>query len=357
MAGDRPALRYVALAGVVLCLGMMAVGSWFLYRTWSFLNLPPEDPGSDVRFVIEPGQHFLTIARGLHERKLITDVKQFVAFAQDKGLTAKVKAGEFLLNTGWLPDRVLTTITSTPGILHRFTVREGLTWWQVARLVEEAGLGSYEDFDKAVHDPALLAEYHIPADSAEGYLFPETYMLTRARDNSARSVAEMMIREFFKKAPEALGGALPEPGELHKLVTLASIVEKETGDPSERPAIAGVYANRLNRPMRLQADPTIIYGLGPAFNGNLRQKDLLDAQNPYNTYQHDGLPPGPICSPGGAALAAAAHPEDHGYLYFVAKGDGTHQFSKTLKEHNEAVGKYQKWGRNRKDYTSTKKEE
>ncbi|WP_022660710.1 endolytic transglycosylase MltG [Paucidesulfovibrio longus] len=357
MAGDKPALRYVAYAGIVLCLGMMAVGSWFLYRTWTFLNIPPEDPGRDVRFVIEPGQHFLTIARGLKEERLISDVKQFLAYAQDKQLTEKVKAGEFLLNTGWLPDRVLTTITSTPGILHRFTVREGLTWWQVADLVQEAGLGTYEEFDAAVHDPKLLAQFNIPADSAEGYLFPETYMLTRARENSAHSVAEMMVREFFKNAEAALGEKLPDPEKLHKLVILASIVEKETGDPSERPAIAGVYVNRLNRPMRLQADPTIIYGLGPSFNGNLRQSDLLDASNPYNTYQHDGLPPGPICSPGRAALAAAAHPEDHGYVFFVAKGDGTHHFSKTLREHNDAVGRYQKWGRNRKDYTSQKREE
>lgn len=343
-------------AGIVLSLGMMAVGSWFLYRTWTFLNIPPEDPGREVRFVIEPGSGFLGIARDLRQENLITDIKQFLALAEDRGLTASAKAGEFLLSTGWLPEKILTTITSTPGILHRFTVREGLTWWQVAELVEQAELGTYEDFQAAVHDPALLAHFHIPADSAEGYLFPETYMLTRARENSARSVAEMMIREFFKNVQQALG-ELPPPEELHQLVILASIVEKETGDPSERPAIAGVYTNRLQRPMRLQADPTIIYGLGPSFDGNLRQKHLLDPNNPYNTYQHDGLPPGPICSPGKAALAASAHPEDHNYLYFVAKGDGTHHFSKTLREHNRAVGQYQKWGRNRTDYTSRKKQE
>lgn len=357
MAGSKPALKYVAYAGIVLCLGMMTVGSWFLYRTWTFLNLPPEDPGQDIRFVIEPGETFLSIARALKNDNLISDVKQFIAFAEGKQLTAKVKAGEFLLNSGWLPDQVLTTITSTPGILYRFTVREGLTWWQVAALVEEAGLGSAEEFNTAVHDPELLAQFNIPADTAEGYLFPETYMLTRARENSARSVAEMMLREFFTNALEALDGELPEPAKLHELVTLASIVEKETGAATERPAIAGVYTNRLRRPMRLQADPTTIYGLGPDFNGNLRQNHLLDPANPYNTYQHDGLPPGPICSPGKAALSAAAHPADHDFIFFVAKGDGTHHFSKTLQEHNDAVGRYQKWGRNRKDYTSRKQEE
>ena len=357
MAGDKPKLKYLALAGVVLCLGMMATGSWFLYRTYTFLYVPPEEPGREAVFVIEPGQSFLAIARGLKSENIVSNVKQFVALAEERQLSSKVKAGEFLLNTGWLPEKVLETITTTPGILHRFQVREGLTWWQVGALVEEAGFGNATEFDAAVHDPELLAQFNIPADSAEGYLFPETYMFTRARENSARGVAEMMLKEFFKNARQVLGDELPEPAKLHELVILASIVEKETGDASERPAIAGVYANRLRRPMRLQADPSTIYGLGQSFNGNLRQSHLLDAANLYNTYQHDGLPPGPICSPGKEALAAAAQPEDHEYLYFVAKGDGTHHFSKTLEEHNSAVGKYQKWGRNRKDYTSRKREE
>lgn len=337
----------------MLAFGIMAVGTWFIIKTSMFLYVPPEDPGREVVFVVEPGQTFLQIARNLHAENLITDVKRFWGMAEEKGLTAKVKAGEFLLHTNWLPDKVLETITSSPGILHPFTVREGLTWWQVGALMEEAGLATAEEFAAAVRDPELLAKYAIPADTAEGYLFPETYMLTKAGDNSARTLTERMVKECFRVVDEVYPMGRPTPQSLHQTIILASIVEKETGDVSERARIAGVYTNRLRRPMRLQADPTTIYGLGPEFNGNLRFKHLEDRGNPYNTYQHDGLPPGPICSPGKGAIEGAEHPEDHHYLYFVAKGDGTHHFSKTLREHNQAVGRYQKWGRDRKSYTSS----
>ncbi|MGE4506425.1 MAG: endolytic transglycosylase MltG, partial [Desulfovibrionaceae bacterium] len=320
-----------------------------------FETVPPESPGREASFVIPPGAHFLAVASDLAAQGFVTDVPRFLALARAKGLTAKVRAGEFLLSTNWLPDRILTEITSTPGVMQRFTVREGLTWWQVAGLVEKAGLGSAAQFAEAVHDPALLARWSIPASTAEGYLFPETYMFTKAHEMDEAGLAELMVSEFFSKARGVFGEELPAPEELHRLVTLASIVEKETGDASERFRIAGVYANRLARPMRLQADPTTIYGLGQDFDGNLRRKHLDDDANPYNTYQRDGLPPGPICSPGLESLKASAFPEQHRYLYFVARGDGTSHFSKTLEEHNAAVAKFQRWGRDRKNYTSTKK--
>ena len=335
-------------------VGVTVVWGWFAWRYYDFMYVPPEDPGRDVVFVIEPGQTFLQVARALEAEHLVKDHKAFLKLADERGLTTRVKAGEFALSTAMLPDEVLSAITSSAGILHPFTVREGLTWWQTAKLVEEAGLGGFDEFEAAIHDPSLLAGYGIPADSAEGYLFPETYMLSKARENTAEAMARMMIDEFFANAKAVYGGELPDPETLHKLVTLASIVEKETGYGPERATIAGVYANRLDRPMRLQADPTVIYGLGPDFNGNLRLSHLEDKSNPYSTYQHDGLPPGPICSPGRAALEAALHPEEHDFLFFVAKGDGTHHFSKTLSEHTKAVNQYQRWGRNKKDYTSTK---
>ncbi len=352
MAGNR--LKYAVFAAVALMIGVTVVWGWFAWRYYDFMYVPPEEPGRDVTFVIEPGQTFLQVARGLEAENLVKDAKAFLELANKHGLTTQVKAGEFALSTSMLPEDLLRAVTSSAGIQHRFTVREGLTWWQTAKLVEEAELGTFDEFKAAIHDPALLAEYGIPADSAEGYLFPETYMLSKARENTADAVARMMIDEFFANAREVYGGELPAPEELHELVTLASIVEKETGYGPERPTIAGVYVNRLEKPMRLQADPTVIYGLGPDFNGNLRLTHLEDKGNPYSTYQHDGLPPGPICSPGKAALEAALHPEDHDYLFFVAKGDGTHHFSKTLKEHTKAVNQYQRWGRDRENYTSTK---
>jgi UPF0755 protein len=166
-------------------------------------------------------------------------------------------------------------------------------------------------------------------------------------------MAEVMLKEFFRNARKVWPGGLPDFEEMQRTVILASLIEKETGDTSERARISGVFHNRLRRGMLIQCDPTIIYGLGPDFDGNLRKSDLTNRENPYNTYVHRGLPPGPICSPGLDSLLAAVHPEQHAYLYFVARGDGSHHFSRTLEEHNQAVRKFQ-LDRNRKTYRSTK---
>ncbi|MBU1611089.1 MAG: endolytic transglycosylase MltG, partial [Proteobacteria bacterium] len=195
----------LALTGALLCLGLMAVGSYFMWKNNSFLNIPPEDPGQELSFVIEPGSAFLAVARNLETAGLVTDADMFLGMAEAQELTGKVRAGEFLLSTGWLPDRILTEITTKPGVMRKFTVREGLTWWQVGALVEEAGLGSAEEFAAAVQDPELLAKYSIPAKTAEGYLFPETYLLTKASQPDAATMAELMISEFFRQARGVFG--------------------------------------------------------------------------------------------------------------------------------------------------------
>ena len=225
------------------------------------------------------------------------------------------------------------------------TVREGLTWWQTADVLEQAGLVRADDFRDVIHDPAFLRHYGIPFESAEGFLMPDTYLLKKpdAPDRAqARAVAGRMVDTFWRKAaPLWPDGGKPGTAALRRWVILASIVERETAVRAERPRVAGVYANRLERGMPLQADPTVIYGLGRYFDGNLRRKHLDDASNTYNTYQRPGLPPGPICSFGMTALAAAMTPERHAFLYFVAKTDGgEHTFSKTLGEHNRAVRQY-----------------
>ena len=285
----------IALLLALFCLGVMSMGSYFMWKNYDFLYAPPETPGKDINFLIPHGSLFSETAQQLQARGLVKDAQMFLGLAEAKGLTSKIQAGEFLLNTGWLPQRILKEISSGPGLMHRFTVREGLTWWQIADLVQEAGLGNAHEFSQAVHDKHLLAQYSIPAETAEGYLFPETYMFTKARELNTRQIVEMMMREFFQQAKNVFGSELPKPEILHRYVTLASIVEKETGHPSERFRIAGVYANRLKKPMRLQADPTTIYGLGSHFDGNLTHKNLADKNNIYNTYQQDGLPPGDGC--------------------------------------------------------------
>lgn len=332
------ALTGLALLGI---LAIVAVGGWLGWQAWKFLETPPETPGREVVLDIEPGQTFVQVAAELERRGVITDQRKFLLLGRWRKATGLVRAGEFALNTGMTPDEVLRTLTTGTEMLHKLVVREGLTWWETARLVEQTGLGSEESFEAAVRDPELLARFSIPADSAEGYLFPETYMLAKPKGGDAKAVVEIMLQHFQTAAGKVWPSGLPEPAKLHELVILASLVEKETGAPQERARIAGVYANRMERGMRLQCDPTIIYGLGDEFDGNLTKAHLLDASNPYNTYRINGLPPGPIASPGLESLKAAAAPEQHSYLYFVSKKDGTHYFSKTLVEHNEAVRRYQ----------------
>lgn len=342
---------------ILVCLflaGLAAAGGYLWYENYKwekFLATAPDNPGHEITVRVKPGSTFLQVRKTLAQNGLITSPEFFLRLAREKQLTAKVRAGEFVLNTGWKPEKILDQLTGTSGVLIRLSVREGLAWWQVGQLVQKAGLGSFQSFEQAVFNSTLLKQYHIPAKNAEGYLFPETYLLTRPLHDNAQNAVRAMLAQFEKQVKILWPGNPPKPEELNRVITLASLVEKETGDTTERDRIAGVFGNRLEKRMLLQADPTTIYGLGPDFDGNLRKSHLQDKSNPYNTYRHLGLPPGPICSPGLSAIRAAMTPEKHKYLYFVAKGDGSHYFSKNLKEHNKAVAKYQ-LRRNRETYRS-----
>lgn len=574
----------------IIIWGVLLGGGYVFYEVHSFLKTPASTTPQEVVFGIKSGSTFDRVAWDLKKAGIITDVFRFRLLAQYHDALGKVKAGEFLLSTGWTPDKVLYQITHGQAMLYRLSIREGLTWWETARAVEEQGFAAYDDFRQVIHDPAFLRAHNIPFENAEGFLYPETYLLKKPRSpldrEQARAVADVMVRAFWKKnaavwkelplrpdlrdgaasmpgspllparqgamsssaqmqdkptsaagtasaasgpqamppktggtvggdsaspssvnprvlghsttlengaapvnvetalpgaasvvrpavpqpmgvgqegwhatitpsgmapsmpqilpdAAEQAGGGqpraeaqtspppavmpgMPEPGQgsgkaltgigasapdlpaaqtpeasppaqdptappaasgtgpvsgaaseadaslsaplpagaadpatqsprpagpqspaevdskaLRRLITLASLVEKETGLPSERAKVAGVYANRLRINMLLQCDPTIIYGVGPAFSGAIRRSQIDDPKNLYNTYQHPGLPPGPICSPGQASIQAAHTPEVHDYLYFVATGiDAGHTFSKTLGEHNKAVQIY-----------------
>jgi len=335
-------MRRLILALVsLLFIAILGAAGYVAYETYSFLKVPPASPGEELFFTVEPGETFYQVAQRLHDKGVISNVQYFRLLARYKKQLNLIQAGEFKLHTGWQPEQVLEMLVSGQPILYKLSIPEGLTWWQTGKLVADAGYCTLEDFKATVHDPELLAEYHIPFDSAEGFLFPETYLLQRPKEKDARPIVELLLQMFWKKAAALWPDARPAPAELGRIVILASVVEKETGAPEERPTIAGVYVRRLQKKMLLQADPTVIYGLGEDFDGNLTRKHLNDATNPYNTYQRPGLPPTPICSPGLHALQAAADPEEHDYLYFVSKGDGTHHFSKSLREHNRAVRKYQ----------------
>jgi Predicted periplasmic solute-binding protein len=231
-------------------------------------------------------------------------------------------------------------------------VREGLSWRETARAVDDSGAATGEEFRKAAFDPGLLAKNEIPSDSPEGYLFPETYLVSKVSGDNSRVLAEAMFKEFRKNARKVWPNGLPAPGR-----TAAS------GDPGlpggkgiRRPERTGPRGRGLHEPPAPGDAPAIRpHGdlrLGQDYDGDLTRAHLEDGANPYNTYRISGLPPGPICSPGLISLQAAAAPEQHGFLYFVGKGDGTHFFSKSLEEHNQAVAKYQ-LRRNRATYRST----
>jgi UPF0755 protein len=292
--------------------------------------------------IIRPGLALPAIAAELERQGVIRSAHAFVLLAKLHSSMGAARAGEFQLSSGWPPQEILRIITTTNGIQHRVAVREGLSWWATAKLFEAEGLTDQAGFEQAMHNASLLAKYGVPGDSAEGFLFPQTYLLPRSFEDNGTAAVEAMLREFDREAKKLWPDGLPPADELRRIVILASLVERETGEASERPRIAGVFLNRLAKGMRLQCDPTTIYGLGPDFDGSLHRAQLEDAGNPYNTYAHAGLPPGPICSPGLESLKAAMNPEAHDFIYFVARGDGTHEFSRTLDEHNRAVTRYQR---------------
>lgn len=336
------------IVGLLFVLALAACG-WLWYEAQAFLNSAPETPGREIFFDVTPGARLGQVSAALAEKGLVTDARKFSLLARYKQWENRLQAGRFALNSGWTPERVLDALVNGKPVLFRITVPEGLTWWQTGRLLEEAGLVRFADFRDVVTDPDFLRHYGIPFATAEGFLMPDTYLLKKADEPDdaqfkaqARAVAGRMVDNFWRKTAAVWPGkARPKPDDLKTWVILASVVEKETAIDAERPRVAGVYRNRLARQMPLQADPTVIYGLGPAFDGNLRRKDLDDPNNLYNTYQRPGLPPGPISSFGTAALAAAVNPEAHDFLYFVARTDGgEHVFSATLTEHNRAVRQY-----------------
>jgi cell division protein YceG involved in septum cleavage len=413
---------------ILLFLFAVACGGGL--RFYAFLETPASDAPREFILSIAPGSGFDRVAYDLQKEGAVADVALFRLLARLEGSLHRVQAGDYRISTGWTPDRLLRWITGGKALLYRLSVREGLSWWETAASVEQQGFARFEDFRDVIRDPEFLREHNIPFADAEGFLFPETYLLPKPRDppdrEQARQTASHMVRMFWKKTealwsdpsfmkksasdlharsrtspdPAGTGTGVPPPAQrdasgpgpeqldgsevretpeevaagpgpeqldgsrgvretpeevaagprspaevdaeaLRRLVILASLVEKETGLPEERALVAGVFANRLRLGMLLQCDPTIVYGIGESFEGRIRRSQIDDGGNPYNTYRHAGLPPGPICSPGLEALKAAFTPADHDFLYFVARntGDG-HNFSKTLNEHNRAVQSY-----------------
>jgi len=323
------------LAGLLalVCLGVAAYAG----ARWALAPAATDAP--DVLFVVEPGQPLAAIARNLEAAGLVRRAEGVELLARFRALASQLRSGEYRLNAAMPPGEILARIARGQVETYPVVLPEGLRATEIGRRLESAGLVDASEFLAVVFDPAVPAELGVEGESLEGYLFPETYRMPKGLP--AKEVARVLVDQFLEQWRKIAPLAARHDYSMRDVVTLASIVEKETGAPEERPLIASVFHNRLDRNMRLESDPTTIYGI-PDFDGNLRRRDLEDGGNPYNTYRIQGLPPGPIANPGAEALRAVVEPADSNYLYFVSKNDGTHTFSRTYSEHVNAVNRYQR---------------
>ncbi len=337
-AETRVAVLKLLLA--CLALGVGAAVSILFWTQHALAPVSTETLGARVlRFEVEAGDSMGQVAEALEAEGLIRNARAARWFARAQDLSSKLKIGEYELSGSLSTPEILEILAEGRVQTHLVVIPEGLRASEIAARLEASGLADSEAFLTIVMDPAAARSRGIEASSLEGYLFPDSYRF--ARGLPAERVVDAMVGEFLAVYRE-LGPDVKRTGlSRHEFVTLASIVEKETGAPQERPLIAAVFLNRLKRRMRLETDPTVIYGI-PDFDGNLRRVHLLDSQNPYNTYKVPALPPGPIASPGRDALEAVLNPADTPYLYFVSRNDGTHAFSKSYAEHQKAVDRFQR---------------
>ena len=327
-------LYLVAVIVVLIVAGITA----FLLHLHKYAHTPANKKAADTVIAIPAGQSFNQTTTALVEAGIINHPFKFKIVARLKGYDKKLQAGEYTLSATLSPARILQKMVNGDVRLYKLTVPEGLNIYQIAELVEETGLTSKSDFISAATSAEFAHQQGLNADTFEGYLFPETYFFPK--NAPVKAIISTMVDRFrqtfspdWQKRAEQLGFSD------HQIVILASIIEKETGAPFERPLISSVFHNRLNRKMRLESDPTVIYGL-ENFDGNLKRKHL-EAPTPYNTYKRSGLPAGPIANPGKESLEAALYPADTKFIYFVSKKDHTHQFSTNFKDHQRAVQKYQ----------------
>lgn len=316
------------------------------FTTFRFMSSGPGSASEQVVFEVPTGVPFRRIAQELQEKGLVRNATSLRVLAKITGSGSRVKHGEYALNKGMTPQEILGLLVSGKSIQYPITFPEGSNVYEMAAILNNKGIYKGEEFLKAVKDKKIIQELlGIEVSSLEGYLFPETYNVTRY--TPMHDLLAQMVGNF-KNAYAGLESQLKARGQTaplsrHELVTLASIVEKETGAPQERPLIASIFYNRLKKGMKLQSDPTIIYGIWVetgAYKQNITKEDILRGTR-YNTYTVTKLPWGPIANPGREALSAVLMPATSEYLYFVSRNDGTHVFTRTYDEHLKAVKSFQ----------------
>ncbi len=321
-------------------LVMVASGTiaWFWYDYQTFSQTPLQLPEGGMPYHLEPGTSMGRLADNLERRGIVSSGLYLRSLASFSGRAGKIQAGEYFITPGTTPETLLQQLVSGRVKSYSLTLVEGWNFKQVLAAVQ--GHEALKHTLEGLTDGEIMARLGHPGEHPEGRFYPDTYKFPRGTTDSA----------FLERAYQTMSRLLEDEWEKRDLdlplktpyeaLILASIVEKETGVAGERSEIAGVFVRRLRKGMKLQTDPTVIYGMGESFAGNIRRRDLKQ-DTPYNTYVHAGLPPTPISMPGSAAIRAVLHPAPGKSLYFVARGDGSHYFSKSLAEHNRAVRKFQ----------------
>lgn len=324
--------------------GLFVVTVLSLYYLTSFVIFvytPASSSRQSVVIDIPQGKSFRTITNLLYQNKLLKSQTRFLILGRLRGAAKKVQAGELEFRRNMTPVQVLDQLIYGVPVSYAFVVPEGSNIYQIGEILKQMGLIQDANmFVDATRNRLLIEELGVKTKSMEGYLFPDTYNIRKVKD------VKDVVRMMYRKYKEMVTGDLIQKAHRlgmseHELITLASMIEKETGAPEERTMISSVFHNRLKKGMPLQSDPTTIYGLWKEYDGNLNREKLL-RYTPYNTYKIYGLPIGPICSPGKDAVMAAIYPERSNYLFFVSKNDGTHTFTVEYRDHLKAVNRFQK---------------
>ena len=324
------------LAGIVVLLGILVFVEF---------NRPVGAEGSVQIVEIPRGTAFTQVSHLLHQKGLLDQEWFFQMLGRVQQLDRKIIPGEYELHAGMRPTELLNALVEGDLYQHSVTIPEGYSVVQIADILDHKGLADKREIIRLSKDRPFIASLNITASTLEGYLFPDTYQF--ARHMPPKFIVRTFVSRFHEMVtPEILAQAKAMGMTLQEVLTLASVIEKETGLATERSLVSGVFHNRLRRNIPLQSDPTVIYAL-EYFDGNIRKADL-SVNSPYNTYKVRGLPPGPIANPGLASIQAALYPTPSDFVYFVSRNDGSHKFSATLAEHNKAVNKYQRRGRSKR---------
>jgi UPF0755 protein len=335
--------KMLVLLGTLLALALLGVLGGYFWLS-SYATTPLQGEGEQIPLEIPKGAGPRQVAHLLAENRVIDQAGTFYRYLRYiRRAAGKIKAGELAFRDNMTPEEVVDVLVEGTPLTRKITIPEGLRLDEIALLFSRAGLADAKEFEARARDPRLAQALGLPHTSLEGFLFPETYRFRK--HTPVDSLLETLVNKYKESFSQAFRKRAREQGMTElEVITLASIVEKETGTAEERAIISGVFHNRLQKGWKLQTDPTVIYAeilTQGSFDGTIHRSDL-ERNHPYNTYLKTGLPPGPICSAGRAAIHAALYPKKTKYMYFVSKNDGTHKFCADLDCHNRWVSKYQR---------------